>query len=748
MDSDVEMAGPPEKAPSASASSPSPSSQQHVSRAQSLLNDLSVYGSPTKSVSGDADDDDEADEDDTVPPNDDEETGDNDDEQEEEEEEEEGDNAEDEGDGDEQEGEPEGSPHPDEESDPSDTENSSDASEDDVDKDLTRERTVPPTAPEPAKAEEQPNGIQIPMLVDLKPAEQQQEQPQTEAAESAREKPSATAPTSPLTAPPTSPAKPKKPKSHHVPVVPPPPVLPPPMKTIRLQITLGGSDNYEIDVRRKAQDEGVEWGVVMVEKKYADDSSDGESEPEEKDKEDKDKNEGRGWGREHGGWGTHFTSLYAFSDASFIQKKPKKKKKKKSKAATEYYDVNDPFIDDSELATDQRTYIAQTKQTGFYVSSGEVALVRDKAPKKTATASTKSRKKSTPFPVASSSKPASAKKAAAKPASSAKLSGLGTKESPIPLEDEDDGNNAAGGSSNSKGKGKATNGDDDQTEVGKKRKRPSSAGDTARKRRPPTLVRVFDFTSPPSHSSCRKASPPELQESLNRLKVAIAAESWENKSKFPPNLKPLLNELALQAIRLEEYDDQFFNFMPLIFPYNRFTMTKLIKRTVFKDHTEMLNGQQQELLTQLEKLATDGFPKAQEEWEKSVASYEEKKERAAQVKADSENPDGSPHGTDEHGDAENPGKGPQGPPQKKYRMSDEMKAIVWQLVLLSNETCRLENEKNTLEGSVIQVSEQGQRKSLYQKIVSAFPLGWMTSGQISRDVSAMKKKLEKETADE
>nr|GAT49465.1 predicted protein [Mycena chlorophos] len=716
MDSDVEMAGPPEKAPSASASSPTPSSQQHVSRAQSLLNDLSVYGSPTKSVSGDADDDDEADEDDTVPPNGDEETGDNDDEQEEEEEEEEGDNAEDEGDGDEQEGEHEGSPHPDEESDPSDTENSSDASEDDVDKDLTRERTLPPTAPEPAKAEEQPNGIQIPMLVDLKPAEQQQEQPQTESAESAREKPSVAAPTSPLSAPPTSPAKPKKPKSHHVPVVPPPPVLPPPMKTIRLQITLGGSDNYEIDVRRKAQDEGVEWGVVMVEKKYADDSSDGESEPEEKDKEkeDKDKKDADGDVNMEDG------------------KKPKKKKKKKSKATTEYYDVNDPFIDDSELATDQRTYIAQTKQTGFYVSSGEVALVRDKAPKKAAPASTKNRKKSTPFPVASSSKPASAKKAAAKPASSAKLSGLGTKESPIPLEDEDDGNNAAGGSSTSKGKGKAANGDDDQTEVGKKRKRPSSAGDTARKRRPPTL----------------ESFSPELQESLNRLKVAIAAESWENKSKFPPNLKPLLNELALQAIRLEEYDDQFFNFMPLIFPYNRFTMTKLIKRTVFKDHTEMLNGQQQDLLTQLEKLATDGFPKAQEEWEKSVASYEEKKERAAQVKADSENPDGSPHGTDEHGDAENPGKGPQGPPQKKYRMSDEMKAIVWQLVLLSNETCRLENEKNTLEGSVIQVSEQGQRKSLYQKIVSAFPLGWMTSGQISRDVSAMKKKLEKETADE
>lgn len=38
-----------------------------------------------------------------------------------------------------------------------------------------------------------------------------------------------------------------------------------------------------------------------------------------------------------------------------------------------------------------------------------------------------------------------------------------------------------------------------------------------------------------------------------------------------------------------------------------------------------------------------------------------------------------------------------------------------------------------LEGTAAQVSEQGLRKNLYQKIVAAFPEGWMSSGQISRD---------------
>ena len=43
--------------------------------------------------------------------------------------------------------------------------------------------------------------------------------------------------------------------------------------------------------------------------------------------------------------------------------------------AGEYYDTTDPFIDDSELAQDERTFFAQTKQKGFYVSSGQVALL-------------------------------------------------------------------------------------------------------------------------------------------------------------------------------------------------------------------------------------------------------------------------------------------------------------------------------------------------------------------------------------
>ena len=52
--------------------------------------------------------------------------------------------------------------------------------------------------------------------------------------------------------------------------------------------------------------------------------------------------------------------------------------KQKKNIVFEYYDTSDPFIDDSELVIDERQFFAQTEQQGFYVSSGDVALLKDK----------------------------------------------------------------------------------------------------------------------------------------------------------------------------------------------------------------------------------------------------------------------------------------------------------------------------------------------------------------------------------
>jgi hypothetical protein len=60
-------------------------------------------------------------------------------------------------------------------------------------------------------------------------------------------------------------------------------------------------------------------------------------------------------------------------------------------------------------------------------------------------------------------------------------------------------------------------------------------------------------------------------------------------------------------------------------------------------------------------------------------------------------------------------------PTQRYKLTDEMKRLIWELVCLSNECVRLENEKNELEGHKGKdLSEQGYRKTLYQKVSGTF----------------------------
>ncbi|KAG1844692.1 hypothetical protein F4604DRAFT_1689004 [Suillus subluteus] len=165
---------------------------------------------------------------------------------------------------------------------------------------------------------------------------------------------------------------------------------------------------------------------------------------------------------------------------------PKSKRKQKKYATSECYDVNDPFINDSELNIDNRTHFAQIKQQGFYVSSGEVSLIKDRTPEKPQSKKAKTRL-------------------------------------------------------NKKRK--------NYTVLEKKRK----------------IVDLRDFH-------------PELQLAIEDLKTAISKEPWDVKGKFPPSIKPILADVALKAVNLGEYDEDFFNLIPMLFPYNCFTMTILTDR--------------------------------------------------------------------------------------------------------------------------------------------------------------------------
>jgi len=163
---------------------------------------------------------------------------------------------------------------------------------------------------------------------------------------------------------------------------PPPLAPPPPLETIRLEIKLGGPDNYEVDVAKLAKATGQRPATPPPAVKRYESESDGEGAPESGDGGDEKKPKKV---RKHilASQTLHRLSSY---HVAYTQKK-------KKNLGSEYYDLTDPFIDDSELAIDERTFIAQTKQQGFYVFSGEVALLKEKSNRKP-----KSKKSALPAP--------------------------------------------------------------------------------------------------------------------------------------------------------------------------------------------------------------------------------------------------------------------------------------------------------------------------------------------------------------
>ncbi|KAL7411597.1 hypothetical protein BDY24DRAFT_127195 [Mrakia frigida] len=94
---------------------------------------------------------------------------------------------------------------------------------------------------------------------------------------------------------------------------------------------------------------------------------------------------------------------------------------------------------------------------------------------------------------------------------------------------------------------------------------------------------------------------PEVEEALIHLKEEVSKCDWSNKGKFPPHMRPVVAEVAKIAIRTDCYTQPFFDRMPAIFPYNKFTITKLIRKEVHTFHTQFLADQRAALIAAFQK---------------------------------------------------------------------------------------------------------------------------------------------------
>ncbi|KAG9045055.1 hypothetical protein FS837_007131 [Tulasnella sp. UAMH 9824] len=573
----------------------------------------------------------------------------------------------------------------------------------------------------------------------------------------------------------------KKPKSkirRRLSPSPPPVAKPVPRLTVRLNIPLGGPSNYEVNILHLSKASGQAPPSPPPPPRLG---SDSESSSEEERPPPPEINV------------------------------PVPVAKRRRRRAREY-DLNDPFIDDSDLRVDAPTHFAQTKQQGFYVSSGDVALVKDKSPQKplrngpgrppkssangglsdtntpapsggrrrqgpsltsllmNATAFAEAPSKVAPLTTVPGQAPAQSDVAnsSVKP-----QSGVGTRDSPIALLDDDDPEQReakrikldedAAKISTTGGFVAYGNGETTTEAVSLPALSMVSIGPSDSMINAAASSVAGDANG--ANSKKRKISKEDLErifhpvvnEALRDLKKSIDEASWLQRGKFPPHLKPLLQQAATVALRHGDYNDNFFDYLPTIFPYNRFTMMKLTSRLMYSEHQKFLQQRQDALLEELRQIAIEDFPKAQEEYARAQASWEERQKRKAENKeegmdvdtpsrahspnpAESDAPGGKEKGEKIPGTREREDR----PPQQRFRFTDAIKSRVWGLVHLSNESARLTSVMHGWDNTVPVATEQSLRKSLYSKITAVFPEGWMNSQTISREVSNMKLRLKKE----
>lgn len=260
---------------------------------------------------------------------------------------------------------------------------------------------------------------------------------------------------------------------------------------------------------------------------------------------------------------------------------------------------------------------------------------------------------------------------------------------------------------------------------------------------------------------------------------------WSNKAKFPPHMKPILADLAQKAIRTDCYTQPFFDRMPDIFPYNKFTITKLIKKENHPYYDNFLKEKRASLVTAFKKEVQvvvderlESHKEAVQQWGQSrlhflslwviagilnradtyslyLTTAEEQQKAKLESEKDgldpstpppapspapvpslqpssfvplanrSATPEPIPATLPGGGDGDDgPAGGSEKPPTKKFTFSYEMKQLLWQLHLVLVQTMEAQNDVNKYTGQA-EMQLTSLNKGLYAEVSSlAFVVLW------------------------
>ncbi|WFD33821.1 hypothetical protein MCUN1_000641 [Malassezia cuniculi] len=411
------------------------------------------------------------------------------------------------------------------------------------------------------------------------------------------------------------------------------------------------------------------------------------------------------------------------------------------------YDTKDPFVDDSELVYDEPAYCVKMLTNGFYVAAGPVEFETKEA--RSSSASSSAFRSSLANSKGVSRRMAGyagiTNKLLAKRAASRK-----GKPAAEPEKKNEPQQQAAPAPAPAVATASATPAESKPADL-------PAASTTAEEPAPvktaapaiaPKPAEESGESKPKKNKYPTRPVHPQLQQMFDNLKVLVQRASFAVKTKFPPELKPPLIETAKLAVELDEYNDNFFNILPSIFPYNRFTMMKLTKREFFHKHMEYYRDLQEEHLDTLYGQMHASLPEQISEYNAAMEEWRSKGNVSKPKEEDKNTANDDSIAAETEADVTQDAA-PGDEPVKRFRWSEAMREELFTVVTVENAMSEIRNEKLKLENSPETYSEINARKSLYKRIADFIPEeGWINTTNVSREYGLLKKRRDRQDMDD
>ncbi|WRT69838.1 uncharacterized protein IL334_006829 [Kwoniella shivajii] len=446
----------------------------------------------------------------------------------------------------------------------------------------------------------------------------------------------------------------------------------------------------------------------------------------------------------------------------------KSKKAKKRKQVD--YDLEDPFIDDSEILIDAPTHFARPKKEGFFVHSGSLELL-EQSPVKAKPRTTKTKPRSS-IPAPPPKEPRKSLSAALRSRKRRGQAFRGSQMEPISIDDSDGERNSAGSSRDRQANGSLSPPPPelDQDAV--------AVVDI-----PPVAIdRILykNASRDEKYLPPWPTFPPEVRRRLLVLRGESEKHDWgPNRNRFPDPIKPYLQAAGEAAYEHDIFglsdrdwvDRSFWHAVTSALPYNEFTLRKLCTKLCYSGYWKWLHDSEDEGIRQFtemvkkdEEEVISKYDELHKKWEEEVKDWDEKHPSAqtngpgpsnlttSQPMAIDALLDGN-NGTPNPNSTPKPDDNRPAEPAKRFPWTSDMREVFVQLIEnmynMVDLTVKASPQEWNIPGAKQgkEWSEIAVKQKLYKRLVEAFPEGYMNTGIISREMSRINKVKKAKQAD-